>query len=274
LMRILSESRRGSVLLGFDPHYRSGIALARTLWLQGFPTQAMTTAREAVMGSQAMGHPAALALVLAGAATVSLWCGDLDSSQSYTDLSFSHAEANAMGPLMAVGHARKAELAMLRGDTGQGVLDMQAALARIHAARLETLSTEFHMALAQGLAAIGRVAEAIPFNDETIRQVERSGEMFYMPELLRVKAGLFLSLPQPSVDDAERCLVQSLEMARGQSARGWELRAAIGLASLLVDQGQRKRATSLLQDVFDQFDEGFETADLKAAERLLAKLAD
>jgi predicted ATPase len=98
--------------------------------------------------------------------------------------------------------------------------------------------------------------------------------MFYMPELLRVKAGLFLSLPQPSVDDAERCLVQSLEMARGQSARGWELRAAIGLASLLVDQGQRKRATSLLQDVFDQFDEGFETADLKAAERLLAKLAD
>ena len=53
---------------------------------------------------------------------------------------------------------------MLRGDTGQGVLDMQAALARIHAARLETLSTEFHMTLAQGLAAIGRVAEAIPFN--------------------------------------------------------------------------------------------------------------
>jgi predicted ATPase/DNA-binding winged helix-turn-helix (wHTH) protein len=271
LMRILSESQRGSVLFGFDPHYRSGIALARTLWLQGYPAQAMKRAREAVAGSEAMGHPAALALVLAGAATVSLWCGDLDSAQAYTDQSFSHAEINAMGPLMAVGQARKAELAMLRGNTRDGVLEMEAALARIHAARLETLSTEFHMALAQGLAAIGRTAEAMSFNDETIRQVERSGEMFYMPELLRVKANLFLSLPQPKTDDAERCLVQSLELARHQGARGWELRAAIGLASLLTDQGQRAR--SLLQDVFGQFDEGFETADLKAAEGLLTKSA-
>jgi predicted ATPase/DNA-binding winged helix-turn-helix (wHTH) protein len=273
LMRILSESNRGAILLGFDPHYRSGIALARTLWLQGCPAQAMQTAREAVAAAEAMGHPAALALVLAGAATVSLWCGDLEGTQSYTDLSISHAEANAMGPLVAVGEARRAELAMLRGNPKDGVQDMQAALARIHAARLETLSTEFNMALAQGLAAIGRTAEGMTFNDETIRQVERSGEMFYMSELLRVKAGLFLSLPQPRADDAERCLVQSLEVARGQGARGWELRAAIGLASLLVDQGQRKRARSVLQHVFGQFDEGFETADLKAAERLLTKLA-
>jgi predicted ATPase len=273
LMQILSESQRGSVLFGFDPHYRSGIALARTLWLQGYPAQAMKRAREAVAGSEAMGHPAALALVLAGAATVSLWCGDLDSAQTYTDQSFSHAETNAMGPLMAVGQARRAELAMLRGNTRDGVLDMQAALARIHAARLETLSTEFHMALAQGLAAIGRVTDAMSFNDETIQQVERSGEMFYMPELLRVKANLLLSLPQPKTDDAERCLMQSLELARRQGARGWELRAAIGLASLLTDQRQRKRARSLLQDVFGQFDEGFETADLKTAEGLLTKLA-
>jgi predicted ATPase/DNA-binding winged helix-turn-helix (wHTH) protein len=273
LMRILSESHRGSVLLGFDPHYRSGIALARTLWLQGYPAQAMKRAREAVAGSQAMGHPAALALVLAGAATVCLWCGDLDSAQSCTDQSFAHAEANAMGPLMAVGQARKAELAMLRGNARDGVVDMQAALARIHAARLETLSTEFHMALAQGLAAIGRVAEAMTFNDETIRQVERSGETFYMPELLRVKAGLLLSLPQPNAVEAERCLVQSLEVAQNQGSRGWELRTAIGLASLLADRGQRERASSLLQDVFGQFDEGFVTADLKAAQALLTKLA-
>ena len=274
LMRLLSESQRGSILLGFDPHYRSGIALARTLWLQGYPVQAMKTARDAVAGAQAMGHPAALALVLAGAATVALWCGDLDSAQSFTDQSFSHAEANAMGPLMAVGRARKAELAMLRGNMTEGVPDMQAALARIHAARLETLSTEFHMALAQGLAAIGQVAEAMAFNDDTLRQVERSGELFYMPELLRVKARLLLSLPQPDAGEAERCLLQSLETARSQGSRGWQLRAASDLASLLAGQGQRGRAAPPLQDVFARFDEGFETADLKTAKALLAKLAN
>lgn len=272
LMRILSQSHSGQIFLNYDPHYHSYIALARTLWLQGYPTQALQLARQAVEASEAMGHPAALALVLAGAATIFLWAGDLENAQYHTDLSLSHAEANAMGPLVAIGQARKAELAILRGNTKAGVKDLQATLERIHTVRHEVLTTEFNMALAQGLVAIGRSDESMVLIDESVRQVEVSGEMFYMPELLRIKGGLLLSKREPDVREAEICFRKSLELSRRQGTRAWELRTARDLAKLLADQGQTENGRTLLQSVYAEFSEGFETADLKAAEDLLATL--
>ena len=90
-----------------------------------------------------------------------------------------------------------------------------------------------------------------------------------MPELLRVKGGLLLSLPQHSDADAEICFKRSLAMSRRQAARAWELRSAVDLATLLARQGRSTSARTLLQPVFEQFVEGSNTADLKAAERLL-----
>jgi predicted ATPase len=74
------------------------------------------------------------------------------------------------------------------------------------------------------------------------------------------------------VHDAEICLIQSLDWSRRQGARSWELRTAVDLAALWASQGQRDRAHAVLQPIFEAFSEGFDTADLKAAERLLASL--
>jgi predicted ATPase len=94
-----------------------------------------------------------------------------------------------------------------------------------------------------------------------------------MPELLRVKGHLLLAMPQPKVVDAETCLAQSLELSRRQGTRAFELRAAVDLATLLADRGERERARELLQPVYEEFTEGFDMADLKAAEKLLADLS-
>jgi predicted ATPase len=108
--------------------------------------------------------------------------------------------------------------------------------------------------------------------DETIARVDTNGDVKYTPELLRLKGGLLLSMPQPKSDEAEFCFTQSLELSRRQGARGWELRTATDLAALLAAQGRRERARTTLEPVFAQFVEGPDTADLKAAERLLATL--
>jgi hypothetical protein len=272
LMRIFSQSPRGPALLNYDPHYHSYIALARTLWLQGYPTQALELARQGVEASKAMGHPAALALVLAGAASIFLLAGDLDAAQYHTDLSISHAEANALGPLAAVGQGRKAELAIKRGNTNAGVKDLQAILKRLRAARHEVLSTEFNIALAQGLTAMGRSSESQALIDERIRQVEVGGETLYVPELLRVKGRVLLSMREPDPRGAEICFMESLELSRRQGARAWELRTARDLAKLLAERGDSASGRALLQPVYAGFSEGFETADLRAAEELLASL--
>jgi predicted ATPase len=79
-------------------------------------------------------------------------------------------------------------------------------------------------------------------------------------------------MPWRRVHDAEICLIQSLDWSRRQGARSWELRTAVDLAALWASQGQRDRAQAVLQPIFEAFAEGFDTADLKAAERLLASL--
>jgi predicted ATPase len=96
--------------------------------------------------------------------------------------------------------------------------------------------------------------------------VEVRGDRVYLPELLRLKAGF---LP---VDEAERCLRQSIDVSRSQGALSWQLRAASDLALLLSTRGRSDEARALLQPVYAGFTEGHDTPDLKAAYHLLEEL--
>jgi predicted ATPase/DNA-binding winged helix-turn-helix (wHTH) protein len=265
--------RTSTIYLGFDHHNRAGIVLARTLWLQGHPVQALEHARQAIDDAALMDHPVSLTIVLHWAASVFLWTGDLPSAETHINWFINHAESHSLGPSFAIGHGFKGELAILRGDARGGVESLQVCLQKLHAAHYELLTTPFNISLAQGLAAIDRLDESVALIDEAIELVEANGDLTYMPELLRVKGKLLLSMPQPSVDDAEMYFTRSLEWSRRQAARAWELRTAVDLAGLLADRGRPDSARALLRPVFEQFTEGFDTADLKAAERLLATLS-
>jgi predicted ATPase/DNA-binding winged helix-turn-helix (wHTH) protein len=269
-----SRPRVSSTLyLAYDRHFRAGIALARTLWLQGYPAQAVERAHQTIKGAEQMDHPASLVVVLAWAASIFLWTGDLRSAEEYIDSCISRAESYSLDPLVAVGQARKAELAIRRGDAENGVESLRKCFRKIHAVRYEMMTTEFDISLARGLGAIGRLAEAIHVIDEAMQRVETNGDAMYMPELLRVKGRLLWSRAPPDAGDAESIFMQSLALSRHQGARAWELRTATDLAALFAGQGRSERGRALLQPVFEQFVEGSNTADLEAAERLLATLA-
>ena len=262
--------RTSTIYLGFDYYSRAAIVLARTLWLQGHPAQAVERALQAIKDAERLSHPVSLTIVLHWTASVFLWIGDLRGAEKHIDWFIARAETHSLGPSVAIGGGFKGELAISRSDAKGGVESLQSCLEKLHAARYELLTTPFNISLMQGLAAMGRFAEGMTLIDETIRLVEANGNFSYMPELLRVKGGLFLSMSQPP--DAEVCFLQSLEWSRRQGARAWELRTAIDLAALWAGQSRREAARALLQPVFEQFVEGLDTADLKAADRLLATL--
>jgi predicted ATPase len=206
------------------------------------------------------------------AISVFLWNGDLDSAEELTDRFIAHAESHSLGPYLTVGRGYKGVLAIRQGDAKRGVDILQASLAVLHAARYELITTEFNMSLVQGLSATGRNQDASELLEQTIRLVEQNGDDCYVPELLRVKGGLLLSLSRRRLGDAEKCFTQSLHVSRRQGARAWELRAATDLATLWAGQRRSEDARALLRPVVAQFAEGVETADLKAARSLLARL--
>ncbi len=94
------------------------------------------------------------------------------------------------------------------------------------------------------------------------------------PELLRAKGVLRLEDASPSaVAEAELTFLRSVEIARQQGARSWELRASTSLARLWCDQDRSRDARDLLGGIYGQFTEGFETADLMKAKAVLRAAA-
>ena len=259
--------------LGFDHRSWAGIHLATTLWLQGWPAQAVDLARETVKGAAHMEHPVTLAGALNRIISIFLWTGDLERAEEHVDWLISHAQSHDLAPWRAAGRGFRGELAIRRGSAKDGVDSLRLCLAELRAAHYELLTTAFNIALVQGLRAIDRVAEGLLQLDETIGLVGAKGDECYLPELLRVKGSLLLSMSPPAHVGAEACFTQAIDLSRRQTARSWELRGATDLAALWAAQGRREDAHALLQPVLRQFVEGADTADVRAAELLLATLS-
>jgi hypothetical protein len=97
-------------------------------------------------------------------------------------------------------------------------------------------------ALAEGRAQRGDLAGALVLSDEAIAQVERPGweERSYYAEILRIRGRLLALKGDP--EGAERAYIASLDWARRQQAKSWELRTATGYARLMREQGRPREA--------------------------------
>jgi predicted ATPase len=224
--------------LGFEGEILAKAILARNLWLQGAPDQAIERARQAVEEATATGHALTLAIALIWAISVFLWAGELLRAETYIDMLLSLAESHSFGPYLLVVRGFKGDVAIRHGNAKSGIESLQSSLQRLHAAPYELLTTELTLALAGGLAAIGRFEEAVSLIEDSLGRVEANGSHLYLPELLRVKGTMLLRMPEFDRDNAETCLLRALELSRRQGARAWELRAARDLATLLAGRGE------------------------------------
>jgi predicted ATPase len=128
--------------------------------------------------------------------------------------------------------------------------------------------------IAEALAANDRAQEALEVIAEAMEVTERTGERWTEAELYRLKGVIALTRNGlDAIQEAEACFRRSIDIARGQAARLWELRAATSLARLWRDRGKRPQARDLLAPVYGWFTEGFETRDLKDAKALLDDLS-
>jgi len=261
-----------AIYLGFDGQTLAGVVLARNLWLQGHPAKGLDLLHQTVKDAERRNHPVTLAIALIYTISVLFWTGDVDGAQRHVDQFVAHAQRHSLAPYLAVGQGFKGRLALLHGDAKGGVETLQACLAQFHATRYQLLTTPFNATLAEGLAALGRRADAIALMDDTIGRCEANGDLVYMPDLLRVKGNILLAGTPPSDEDAAHCFGLSLEWSRRQGALTWELRTAVDYATLLAARGEADNARALLHPIVARFAEGLDTADLKSAERLLARL--
>jgi predicted ATPase len=144
-------------------------------------------------------------------------------------------------------------------------------------ARLEAMGSQlFHPCyfglLAETLAQAGEIHEGFAVLDEALANSAASGQKGTDAELHRLRGELVRQLPRPDPAQAEASFRTALAIASEQGTRGYELRAATSRARLLSDQRRTVEARDLLAPIYGRFTEGFDTADLKEARRLLDEL--
>jgi hypothetical protein len=263
---------RNLELFGLDYRVRALVTFARVLWLAGSADRAMEMAREAIHEAAQASKPLNVCFALLYTAPVFLWCGDLDSARDGLEKLMAHPNWHALPTLHSTGLALEGELLIHLGDTERGTALLSEALESMRAERQSILVARAACGLAEGLTARGQLEKARAVISEAIANTMDNGEMLELPELLRVKATILLSTPELPSSEAEDCLAQSLDHARHQAAKSWELRTTLTLARARARQGDREQARQLLAPLYERFTEGFETGDLRAAREFLLAL--
>jgi predicted ATPase len=158
------------------------------------------------------------------------------------------------------------------GEVERGIEILRSGLVAWRKTGARLWLSMFHALEAEGLAKAGYVNAALQVIEQALTISDETGERWALAELLRVKASLFLATGR-STDEVESLLMRSKDVARVQQARSWELRTTCDLARVWQGQDRCEEAFNALREIYDQFSEGFETADLQAANALLKSLA-
>jgi predicted ATPase/DNA-binding winged helix-turn-helix (wHTH) protein len=268
---VAPDRRSHTVRFLFDQRVTGRVFLARVLWLQGFPDQAMRIAQGILEDARAIDHTVSLCYALSAAAcSVPLLVGDLAAAERFVAMLLDHSAKHVLALWHAWARCLEGALFIRRGDVKPGLSLLRTALDELRESEFALPYTVFLGALAEALAGVGQVTQGIVAIDEALARSERDDERWCVAELLRVKGELVLREGAPGAAAvAEDHFAQALDWARRQGALSWELRAATSLARLWRDQNRTKAAREILAPVYDRFTEGLETTDLKGAKLLL-----
>ena len=158
------------------------------------------------------------------------------------------------------------------GDPTDCVEEMQQGMSAFRKSGARVFIPYFFALQAEGLAKIGKPDEGLGVVDEALSIIENTGERCWEADVHRVKGDLILAV-SGAASEAEKSYLEAIQIAQGQDAKSWQLRAAISLARLWRDQGKHTEAARLLAEIYGWFTEGFDTPDLSEAKQLLQELS-
>jgi class 3 adenylate cyclase/tetratricopeptide (TPR) repeat protein len=260
-------------ILGVDARTAMGVHGSVFVWVLGYADQAVKIADETIAHARVQRQPFNLSWALAVGALVFCHRCEPDRLLELAKEAERLGREHAMWYVVEVISSWSKGLALLRaGQTVEAIGLLHVLLARKIQTNSLILIPFLKSALAEGLTLQGNYEGALQLIDEALEQAERPGwqERAHLAEILRLKGWMLMR--QGRGEEAEVQLRASIDLARQQQAKSWELRGSITLAKLLTERGQRDAARELLAAIYNWFTEGFDTKDLKEAKALLGEL--
>jgi predicted ATPase len=255
---------------GVDPHIVILVQLAVSLGYLGYVDAARSRAREALSEASRLGHVYSLAWASVFASWLECAVGSPYDIRRHAEQTVSLASEHGFSFHLAWGLIYSGWSMSALGESEEGYASIARGLS-VHRATGSVTYTAFALTLlAEACNRLGRTTEGLGYLTEAEQIIETANDRFHEAELHRVRGDLLNATG--NVAGAERGYQQAIAVAKRQSAKMLELRAASSLARLWRDQGKRDEACDLLAPVYGWFTEGFDTRDLKEAKALLEQL--
>jgi class 3 adenylate cyclase/predicted ATPase len=256
----------------FDPGACSLAYAAWTLWLLGYPDQALERSKQALTLAQNLEHPYTLARGLYWTTLLHQLRREWQVVSEHAAMAVTVATEHQVALVLAVGPIMRGWALAMQGQGAEGLTQLYQGLDAYRATGAEFYRPHFLSMLAEVHRSLGQPEAGLTALREALTLVETTGERYYEAELHRLQGELLLQHAAPEASHVEACFQQSLAIARRQEAKSLELRAALSLSRLWQQQGKQAEARELLAPVYCWFTEGFDTADLQEAKTLLEEL--
>lgn len=254
----------------WDVSFHGRICLAITLWLLGYPDQALRRMHETMRLVQQITEPQTRAFIPMVASWISFLAGDGEAAQRYAETSVTECEQHGLTQERAWANTFIGAALALQSKLVEGIAEIKAGMTALQALHAEISFAYYYALLAEVIGQAGDAEHGLVVLAEGFAAMQRNDEREFEAELHRVKGDLLAAKNCDS--EVENAYQQAIAVARQQNAKSLELRAATSLARLWQQQGKTTEARQLLAEIYGWFTEGFDTADLKDAKALLDDL--
>jgi class 3 adenylate cyclase/tetratricopeptide (TPR) repeat protein len=269
-----NEQRGKTLALQIDPGVNALLHLSWSLWILGYPEQAVQTSDRAIKIARHLSQPFALAMALFFACATGACCGHDDSVRQQLDELKALTAEHGLQYLGSCARVLEAQSLIAQDQCVASLELIDRAFADFRAQEAAVGLPWAMSILAAAYTRLGRAKEGLATLSEAFSIVGRNGEHHWEAELCRLKGELLLLFPVRDEAEAEACFRSAIDLARRQGARSLGLRGTMSLAELLSRQNKTETAWRVLGEAYTWFKEGLDTKDLRKARTMLQILAD
>lgn len=266
-----AQHERDAYRFGHDPAVTILGYQSLTLWLLGYPDQAMAQRNRLLHLVQSFSHPTSLTVAHCLLAKNACAQRDAQTTQRHAEEAINMSKAYGLSSWTAMTMALGGWALAEQGQAAEGLAQLTEGIAGWRAMGWAHFAPFFLALQAEVCLLLGQLPEGIAAIAAACAIADNGGDRYWLAELHRLHGELRRAQGADS-DEVEALFRQALETARQQEARMLELRAAMSLAQLWQGQGKSPAARQLLAEVYGWFDEGFDSYDLQAAQALLQTL--
>ncbi len=242
------------------------------LWVLGYPEAALADCDQAISDARDIGLATTLMPTLMQTSMVYILCGKDEIANRQANELVVLADEKGSAVWKGFGVLIQGVILALAGRPSEAGKTITSGISVLRGIGSTLWMPFWSACLAKCCIGLGQTDEAWRCINEAMTTIETSKDKLFEPEVNRLAGEIALLSTEPDIRLAEVHFTRSLAIAREQEAKSWELRAAMSLARLWKDRGERQKAHDLLVPIYGWFTEGFLTRDLQDAKKMLDEL--